>query len=83
MAEWSEALPMTAHCFPWFESWPGHVRKLPVTKDVVILFYRIFFFVLHLQQSGSVLTQIWQTCHDNRTSKSISLYEFPYFSVYD
>ena len=33
-AVWSQALPMTACCLsplPGFESWLGHVRKLPVT----------------------------------------------------
>ena len=31
---WSKAPPLTAHCLsplPGFESWPGHVIKLPVT----------------------------------------------------
>ena len=34
MAVWFKALPLTASCLsplPGFESWPGYVRKLPVT----------------------------------------------------
>ena len=34
MAVWSKALPLKVSCFsplPWFESRPGHVKKLPVT----------------------------------------------------
>ena len=34
MTEWSKALPLTARCLSsqsMFESWPGHVRQLPVT----------------------------------------------------
>ena len=40
MAEWSKALPLTAHFLsplPVLESWPGHVRKLPVTKGLAVV----------------------------------------------
>ena len=51
-AVWSKVLPLTAHCLsplPGFESWPGHVRKLPVTWGLGVVFAGYSGFLHHIQ----------------------------------
>ena len=56
MVVWSKTLPLTASCLlplTGFESWPGHVRKLPVTNwGQAVVFIRYSGFLHHLQPAS-------------------------------
>ena len=49
MAVWSKVLPLIALTTVGFESYLGHVRKLPVTWGQVVVFTRYSGFLHHVQ----------------------------------
>ena len=61
MAVWSTALPLSASCLsplPGFESWPWHVRKVPVTWSYVEVVAGSSGFLHQLQLASHA--EIWQ-----------------------
>ena len=61
MTVWSRALPLTASCLsplPGFESWPEHVRKLPVTWGEAVVFARYSAFLHQFQLASHKLASI-------------------------
>ena len=58
---WSKVLPLTARCLsplPRFESWPGHVRKLPVTWGKAVVFAGYSGFLHYIQVARHELATI-------------------------
>ena len=63
MAVWWKALPLTANCLSplsAFESFPGHVRKLPVTWGCAVVFAGCSGFPHQLQLASHDRSAVWQ-----------------------